>query len=61
MNTTSSKINESVASKMDEQGNSVVAYKNDNMIKLYLKLKTESRRRKLGFINMDTKTLSTLT
>lgn len=44
------------ASRMDECGNSIVSYKNDNIIKVYLKLKAETHRRKLGFINTNTST-----
>ncbi len=50
---TTSEIN----SRMDEQGNSIIASKKDNIIVVYLKLKSEKRKRKLGFINTNTKVL----
>lgn len=46
-----------IATKMDEQGNRIIAMQDDNIITLYLKLKTEDRKRKIGFINTNTKVL----
>lgn len=46
-----------INTRMDEQGNSIIAMRKDNIIKIYLKLKSETRKRKIGFVNTNTKTL----
>lgn len=48
----------SINSKMvDEQGNTILIVRNDNIITLWLKLKSETRKRKIGFVNTNTKVL----
>jgi hypothetical protein len=42
---------------MDEQGNRIIVIKEDNILKLYIALKSENRRRSVGFINTNTKVL----
>jgi len=51
------KTKNGIASRMDENGNSITSVRNDNIIKLFLKLKSETRKRKIGFINTNTRTL----
>ena len=41
---------------IDSDGNGLIVQTNDNIIKLYLKLKAETKKRMLGFINKNTKT-----
>lgn len=42
---------------LDADGNSLLIMQTDNIIKLYLKLKAEARKRMIGFVNVNTKTL----
>lgn len=51
------KVKNNIAARMDEQGNHITAIRNDNMVQLFLKLKSENRKRKIGFINTNTRTL----
>jgi len=46
-----------IATRMDEQGNSIIVMQDDNILTLYLKLKSEDKKRKIGFINVNTKVL----
>lgn len=47
-----------IKSKMlDDQGNSIITIRNDNMIKILLRLKLEKRNREIGFVNTKTNTL----
>lgn len=41
---------------IDTDGNGLIINTNDNIIKLYLQLKAETKKRMLGFINKNTKT-----
>lgn len=45
------------ATRMDENGNSISTSREDNIIQIFLKLKSETRKRKIGFVNTNTKTL----
>lgn len=48
----------SINSKMlDSDGNSILTIRNDNIIKIFIKLRSESRKRFVGFINTNTKVL----
>lgn len=40
---------------LDQDGNTLLVVRNDNIIKLFLKLKSEKHKRNLGFINVNTK------
>lgn len=51
------KKKDNIAARMDEMGNSITAIRKDNIIVLFLKLKSETRKRKVGFVNTNTKTL----
>ncbi len=42
---------------LDEEGNSLFIVSKLNIIVIYLRLKSESRKRKIGFVNTNTRTL----
>lgn len=48
-----------IGSRLDNDGNFITTIKNDNIIKVYLKLKSEKSKRRLGFVNINTKTFHT--
>lgn len=53
------KVKAEVGSRMDKHGNSIIASKKDNIITVYLKLKSETKKRNIGFINTNTKVFYT--
>lgn len=46
-----------IATVSDEYGNNIILHNNDARMVVYLKLKAESKKRKVGIINFATRTL----